>query len=337
MCVVWTASNKPTASQARSDPVYLWRGNTDGRLDAKADTNAFTTCREMHVRVWAKGPSWIDVVLHGALVSTTPTRETVDWQRNGPWSRAEVGRFCATPCNSVIFDSTTVRMQARKRFMCPLMRSDKDKCIDRDTRSFTRSKNLDCIVDARWTSQLEWRCNQLGPPLCFHDVGCRSLVGVLTLRACSHAPLGNTRHISKLLQQMHRSAGLQLLRARQRMSCHNEELRNLHRFWSRPQLCDPRSGLEQLSTSKIGITNFSRSSGHETACSNSERARALRRLLQHTPEVQSIICRATSHGGLVERGSLEEENRCQVAPQRERLVQWRKAPWSRLMHALPKR
>ena len=36
-------------------------------------------------------------------------------------------------------------------------------------------------------------------------------------------------------------------------------------------------------------------------------------------EVQSIICRANSHRGLVVRGSLQEENRRQVAPQRERL------------------
>ena len=65
---------------------------------------------------------------------------------------------------------------------------------------------------------------------------------------------------------------------------------------------------------------FSRSSGHETASSNSERARGLRGLLQHMLEVQSIICRANSHRGLVVRGSrLQEENRRQLAPQRERL------------------
>ena len=103
------------------------------------------------------------------------------------------------------------------------------------------------------------------------------------------------------------------------MTCNNDELRSLPRFWSRPQhLCDPRSGLEQLGAANIGITDFSRSSGHETASSNSERARGLRRLLQHMLEVQSIICRANSHRGLVVRGSLQEENRRQVAPQRER-------------------
>ena len=104
------------------------------------------------------------------------------------------------------------------------------------------------------------------------------------------------------------------------MSCNNAELRSLPHFWSRPQhLCDPRSGLERLGAANMGITNFSRSSGHETASSNSERARSLRRLLQHMLEVQSIICRANSHRGLVVRGSLQEENRRQVAPQRERL------------------
>ena len=104
------------------------------------------------------------------------------------------------------------------------------------------------------------------------------------------------------------------------MSCNNEELRRSLRFWSRPQhLCDPRSGLGQLGAANIRITNFSRSSGHETTSSNSARAKGLRRLLQHMLEVQSIICRANSHRDLVVRGSLQEENRRQVAPQRERL------------------
>ena len=62
--------------------------NTDGCLDAK------NACPRL-----GEGSK----LLHGALVSTTPTRETVDWQRNGPWSRAEAGRFFATPCNSVNF------------------------------------------------------------------------------------------------------------------------------------------------------------------------------------------------------------------------------------------
>ena len=64
----------------------------------------------------------------------------------------------------------------------------------------------------------------------------------------------------------------------------------------------------------IGITNFSRSSGHERAGSNSERARGLRRLLQHMIEVNnSIMCRANSHQGLVVRGS---RPRRETAPSR---------------------
>ena len=136
--------------------------------------------------------------------------------------------------------------------MCPLMGSERDKCTNRDTRSFTWSKDFDCIVDTRWTSQLARRCNQPGPrsrhtlPLCVH-VGCQSVDGGNSyfelVLACF---LGHTRHISKRFQHNLRSAGLQLLHMRQWMSCNNEELRSLHRFWSRPQhLCDPRSGLEQ--------------------------------------------------------------------------------------------
>ena len=55
------------------------------------------------------------------------------------------------------------------------------------------------------------------------------------------------------------------------------------------------------------------------ASSNSERARSLRRLLQHMLEVQSITCRANNHRGLVVRGSLQEESRRRIPPQRGRL------------------
>ena len=84
-------------------------------------------------------------------------------------------------------------------------------------------------------------------------------------------------------------------------------------------LCDPRSRLKHLDAANIGITNFSRSSGHETASTNSERARGLRRLLQHMLDVQSVICRVNNHQCLVVHSSLQEEDRHQVAPQRERL------------------
>ena len=48
------------------------------------------------------------------------------------------------------------RWRIHTRFMCPLMRSERDKCTNRDTESFTWSKDLDCIVGTRWTAQLAW-------------------------------------------------------------------------------------------------------------------------------------------------------------------------------------
>ena len=111
--------------------------------------------------------------------------------------RTVIGRFCATcTCSSVNLDSTTVRMQARNRFMCPLVRSERDKCTNRDTRSLTWSKGVDCIVGARWTSQLAWRCKQPGPRSrhnsfsAFMLAASLSLVAILTLSSCSHASLG---------------------------------------------------------------------------------------------------------------------------------------------------
>ena len=83
--VLWktacTTSDKPIPSQARSHPrPPMAREHGPVALTASADTNAFTTCRDLYVRVRAERPSWIDAVLDGALVSpiahcTTPTRE----------------------------------------------------------------------------------------------------------------------------------------------------------------------------------------------------------------------------------------------------------------------
>ena len=202
-------------------------------------------------------------------------------------------------------------------FMCSIMRSERDKCTNRDTKSFTWSKNLDCIVDTRWTSQLAWRCNQPGPRSRHNSPSAFMLAASLTLGSCSHGPLGT--------HDTPRSAfsGISEVRDYNSCTCVNgcpATAKNL--------VACPASGLvlstcvnldlEQLGAANIGITNFSRSIGHETA-SSSERARGLRRLLQRMLEVQSIICRANSHRGLVVRGSSQEENRCQVAPQRERL------------------
>ena len=133
---------------------------------------------------------------------TTPTRETVASQRIGPWHNSNMyERWSAAsalhaPCSSVHFVSTTARTQAWNRFMCPLMRSERDKWTNWDTRSFTWSKDLDCIIDTRWTSQLAWRYNQPGPRSrhnslsAFMLAASLSLVAILTLSSCSHASLG---------------------------------------------------------------------------------------------------------------------------------------------------
>ena len=203
-------------------------------------------------------------------------------------------------------------MQARRSFVCPLTRSDRD--TNHDTRSFTKYSKLHCIVDTRWTPQLAWRCKQPCPrsrhnALSASMLAARlSLVVILKLRACPHASLGThdtSRNASSNISEVQDSNSC---------TCVDGCSATTKTFAA----C-PAAALEQLSAAKIGITNFSRSSGHETASSNSERARRLRRLLQHMPEVQSILCRANSHPALVVRGSLQEENRRQVAPQRERL------------------
>ena len=185
-------------------------------------------------------------------------------------------------------------------------------------------QGLDCVVETGWTSQLAWRCNQPGPRSPHNSFSAftlaASLVAILTLSSCSHASLAT--------HDTSRSAFSRISEVQDSNSCTcvngcpatTKNFAACPGFWSRPQpLCAPRSGLEQLRAANIGITNFSRSSGHETASSNSERARGLHRLLQHMLEVQSIICRANSHRCLVVRGSLQEENRRQVTPRCERL------------------
>ena len=131
-----------------------------------------------------------------------------------------------------------------------------------------------------------------------------SLLAILTLRACSHASLGTHDTFSRI-SEVH---GLQLLA----QCVHGCPVTTKH-----------FAAILDLVWNNIRITNFSTSSGHEMASSNSEGASGLHRLLQ------SIICRAHSLWGLVVRDSLHEETRRQEAPQRERHGR-------RLMQVLPK-
>ena len=227
--------------------------------------------------------------------------------------------------------------------MCPLMRSERDKCTNRDTRSFTWSKDLDCIVDTRWTSQLAWRRNQPGPRSrhnslsAFMLAASLSLVAIFTFDLVFACLLGHTRHISKRLQQNLRSAGLQLLHMRQWMSCNNEELRSLPRFWSRPQhLCDPRSGLEQLGAASesrtsrdpvVTIPQAATVNAREVSadsCSTCLRSRA-------SPVVRTVIGVSSYEAASKKRiGAMWLRNASDW-------MRWRKTPWSRLMHALSMR
>ena len=120
--------------------------------------------------------------------------------------------------------------------MCPLMRGERDKCTNRDTRSFTWSKGLDCIVDTQWTSQLAWRCNQPGPRSrrnslsAFMLAASLSLVAILALCSCSHASLGTHDTSRSAFSRISEVQDSNFLHMRQWMSCNNEELRSLRRF-----------------------------------------------------------------------------------------------------------
>ena len=258
--------------------------------------------------------------------STTPTRETVASQRMGTWprttpictsgSRKSAASAPHAPRSSVNFDSTTVRMQ--KETNAPI--------ATRNLSHGPRTSTALLVLDGRHNSH---GCNQPGPRSrhnsAFMLADSLSLVAILTLSSCSHASLSthdtSRRAFSRISEVQDSNS----------CTCVNGCPATTKNFAA----C-PASGLvlstcaildmvwNSLGAANIGTTNFSRSSGHETASSNSERARGLRRLLQRMLEVQSIICRANSHRGLVVRGSLQEENRRQVAPQRD-WMQWRKA------------
>ena len=280
---------------------------------------------------------------------TTPTRETVASQRIGTWPRTTP--ICTSGNRPLLryMHPAAASTSIPRRCACKLgtiscahSRAMKETSAPTATRGLShgpRTSTALLILDGRHNSHGDATNLALvrgTTPLSLLSCCCKSVAGgnyyFELVFACL---LGHTRHISKRLQHNLRSAGLQLLHMRQWMSCNNEELRSLPCYWSRPQhLCEPRSGLEQPGVANIAITNFSRSSGHETASSNSERARGLRRLLQQMFEVQSIICRAGSR-----RYEAASKKRIGTKSLRNASdwMQWRKAPWSRLMHALPKR
>ena len=227
---------------------------------------------------------------------TTPTRETVASQRIGSWPRTTPkctngNRPLLRYMHPAAASTSIPRKCACKlgTASCGLLvRSERDKCTNRDTGSFTWSKDLDCIVGTRWTSQTRMEMQPTWPSLaaqlllCFMLAASLSLVAILTLSSCSRASLGTHDTSRSAFSRISEVQDSNSCTQRQWMSCNNEELRSLPHFWSRPQyLCDPRSGPEQLGAANIGFTNFSGSRSRDRKQQQRTRVRSPQTLAAH--------------------------------------------------------
>ena len=65
-------------------------------LDASADTNAFTTCRAVHVCAWAKDPSTLCSLLFGQSPLHHTHKRDRRWPKTIKDVRTVIGSFCAT-------------------------------------------------------------------------------------------------------------------------------------------------------------------------------------------------------------------------------------------------